>query len=113
MRFNLDPTVSKDIKTFRSHIRYSLFKDEGSRVLILLDVAGKYVVEEYGFQQKIDGNNSEVTKEIDIPYAGDDTRTISMNIYVVLERRNAAANALFALDSVDIWGITGKEEYPK
>lgn len=64
MRLTLDPVLCKEVKTLRAHFRYSIVKDEGARALILFDINGKHVVNEYDFAQKVDGDKIE---EIEIP----------------------------------------------
>lgn len=110
IRLTLDPVLSKEVKTLRTHFRYSLTKDEGTRAFLLFDVDGKYLVDEYDFAQKVDGDK---IKEIEVAYGNRPHQATSIHIHMILERRNQNSNALLMLDAMDIWGITGKEEFPK
>lgn len=110
MKLALDPVLSEEVKTLRTHFRYSLTKDEGTRALLLFSINGQYFVEDYGFAQKVDG---EQTKEVEIKWDGRSQQNTSIHVHMMLERRSKNSIALLTLDSIDIWGITGKEQFPK
>ncbi len=113
LRFKVDPALAKDVKTIRHHVRFFLMKEKDARVVLLYHLNGKPFVEEFPYQMIVDGEKANMTKEFDVPFISEENTGFSTNIYMWVERRSKTANVSLHLDSVDIIGLTGKEQSPK
>ena len=84
---------------FRSDLRFFLAKDEATRALLVVDLAGEQLVREYPYGQKLEP--TDITESVVHKARTAPAGSYNVSLLLIAERQDTAAGVTLKVDSLD------------